>query len=329
MYYAIHCNSKSRCVHVTLARHVTCINMYIHVSLQDVTGWICILQHIAFYDRIWLYTYTMLYLNHSCIARTLPLLSAQGVNHFAGPLEMWLDMSRYDMWRVTARQSKHRLESFFPRQVIQGQMFCRFVIWPFFLFLIERPFDLSTFRIGVPACRQRQAWREKIRRCGQSKLKKNRSHHWPSLMTHTTVEFGSPFSNTHHHNVIRAPLLHTSLWWTGMKPWGMVEWHCDDECWRMDWLLVSYMFLYHLISSKFVSSSLPISLSLLPLSLGCFAIGRYWRGIWNSTNLTSPYWVDQDCPRFSMISLGPRLCIVLRQLGLGLGRFLFVFRCLS
>ena len=38
MYYAIHCNSKSRCVHVTLARHVTCINMYIHVSLQDVTG---------------------------------------------------------------------------------------------------------------------------------------------------------------------------------------------------------------------------------------------------------------------------------------------------
>ena len=135
-------------------------------------------------------------------------LRFQGVNHFAGPLEMWLDMSRYDMWRVTARQSKHRLESFFPRQVIQSQMFCRFVIWPFFLFLIERPFDLSTFRIGVPACRQRQAWREKIRCCGQSKLKKNRSHHWPSLMTHTTVEFGSPFSNTYHHNVI--PPFHTA-----------------------------------------------------------------------------------------------------------------------
>ena len=71
-------------------------------------------------------------------------------------------------------------------------------------------------------------------------------------------------------------------------------------------VVVSISFLYVLII-QIVSSSLPLSLSLLPLSLGCFAIGGYWRDL----------------------KLFPRLCIALRRLGLGLDSFPFVFRCLS
>ena len=147
-------------------------------------------------------------------------LRFQGVNHFAGPLEMWLDMSRYDMWRVTARQSKHRLESFFPRQVIQSQMFCRFVIWPFFLFLIERPFDLSTFRIGVPACRQRQAWREKIRCCGQSKLKKTEAitghHSWLIQLLSLAVHSPTLIITMSFHHSTRLHAGHSAC----LSSWG-------------------------------------------------------------------------------------------------------------